>query len=107
MAFVAMLDSLGPMVTVQMVNTFVMICMANDESPGLNMADLGNRLGMGSSTRTRIIQALSVKRGGVDKLPGLDLITTASDPDDSRALLLFPTPKGRRLWAALKEVIGD
>jgi DNA-binding MarR family transcriptional regulator len=103
----SLLDTVGPLVTIQTIRAFVSIASANDESAGVNMTMLGKRLGLPSSTRPRVIQALSVRRGGNDTLPGLDLVVTAVDPDDSRALLVFLTPKGRRLWASLKETIGD
>ena len=100
-----LIESLGPLVTTQMIRTFVAIAAANEDQPGVNLADLGQRLGLVSSTRSRVIQALSVRRGGSGTLPGLDLLMTAQDPADSRALLIFLTPRGRRFWASLKNTI--
>jgi DNA-binding MarR family transcriptional regulator len=88
-----------------MLRTFAAIAAANESQPGINLADLGQRLGLASSTRTRVVQALSVKRGGDGTLPGLKLVMTAPDPDDSRALRVFLTPRGRRFWASLKNAL--
>jgi len=100
-----LMEQVGPLVTIQTLRTFVMIAMANDERPGVNMTELGSRLGLASSTRTNVVKALSVSRAGNGKLPGLDLILTAPDPDDVRAKIVFLTPKGRRLWASLKNIL--
>lgn len=103
-----LMETVGPLVTIQTLKAFILIAQANDEQPGMNMAELGKRLGLPSSTRTNVVNALSVMRGGsVKKLPGLDLVLTAPDPDDERAKIIFLTPKGRRLWAGLKTIIGD
>lgn len=102
-----MLEGLGTLVTAQMIKAFVVIAAANEDKIGLNMVDLGNRMGLASSTRTKIIQGLSVRRGGDGTLPGLDLVVTIPDPDDVRARLILLTPKGRRLWASLKSIVGD
>jgi DNA-binding MarR family transcriptional regulator len=101
----ATIETLGTLVTTQMIRTFCAIAMANEAEAGVNLAELGNRLGLASSTRTRVVQALSVRRGGDGTLPGLDLVMTAPDPDDSRALLVFLTPRGRRFWATMKNII--
>lgn len=101
----SILETVGPLVTIQAMKAFVSIAMANDDSPGMNMTDLGSRLGLPSSTRTNVVNALSVKRAGSGKLAGLDLVLTAPDPDDVRAKLIFLTPRGRRLWASLKQTM--
>lgn len=101
----ALIETLGPLVTTQMIRTFAAIAAANEAQPGVNLAELGHRLGLASSTRTRVVQALSVRRGGDGTLPGLDLLMTTPDPADARALLVFLTPRGRRFWASLKNTI--
>jgi DNA-binding MarR family transcriptional regulator len=101
----AIMEAVGPLVTLQTMKAFVAIAMANDETAGLNMTELGKRLGLPSATRTNVVNALSVRRAGANKVPGLDLVLTAPDPDDSRAKVIFLTPKGRRLWAALKHIM--
>lgn len=103
----SLIESLGPLVTTQMTRTFVAIAAANETQAGVNLADLGNRLGLPSSTRTRVVQALSIRRGGDGTLPGLDLVMTVPDPEDTRALLVFLTPRGRRFWATLKSIIDS
>lgn len=102
---VSLMETVGPLVTIQTLKAFVTIAMSNDDSPGMNMTDLGTRLGLPSASRTNVVNALSVKRGGTNKLPGLDLVMTAPDPEDVRAKLVFLTPKGRRLWAGLKQTM--
>lgn len=105
LALTSLLEPLGPLVNVQQLHAFVTIASMNDVHLGVPMARLGDHLGFASSTRTRIIQSLGVKRGGSGALPGLDLVTTQPDPDDSRALVIYLTPKGRRFWSSLKSIV--
>ena len=99
------LQTMGPLVTIQAFQSFVVIARANDEKSGLKMTELGNRLGLASASRTNIVNALSVKRAGNNKLPGLDLVATETDPEDLRAKVIILTPKGKRFWATLKQIL--
>lgn len=90
----------------QMLQAFCVIAHYNEtEGFGLNMGQLGDRLGMVSATRSRTISRLGIQRGGNRKEQGLGLIETGPDPDDPRAKIVFLTPKGRRLWAAMKQAV--
>ena len=102
-----LMETAGPLVTIQAMKAFICIAVANDESAGMNMTELGKRLGLPSASRTNVVNALSVKRAGSNKLPGLDLVFSAPDPDDPRAKIVFLTPRGRRLWSGLKHIVED
>jgi DNA-binding MarR family transcriptional regulator len=98
------MESIGELVTIQQLRAFAIIAAANEIEAGYPMRDLESRLGMPSATRTRVIDALSVKRGG-DKLRGMDLVLKTPDPHNSKATLVFLTPKGRRTWASFKHIV--
>ena len=98
-------EQMGPLVTVQMLRAFVVIAQANEDQRGLNMTELGKRLDLASASRTNIVHALSTKRGGNKKLPGLGLVVTEIDPQDVRAKIIKLTPSGRRFWLSLKSVL--
>ena len=50
---------------------------------------------------SRNIQSLGTRNSSGK---GMGLIETINDPTDSRAKLLFITPRGRRIWERIKQV---
>lgn len=58
-------------------------------------------LGIYSSTMSRNIQSLGTRNSSGK---GMGLIETINDPTDSRAKLVFITPRGRRIWERIKQV---
>lgn len=59
---------------------------------GLHQCDLAERLGVEAPTVTRMVQRL--ERGG--------LIDRRPDPDDARAVRLYPTQRARLLEAVIR-----
>lgn len=59
---------------------------------GLHQCDLAERLGVEAPTVTRMVQRL--ERGG--------LIDRRPDPDDARAMRLYPTQRARLLEAVIR-----
>jgi DNA-binding MarR family transcriptional regulator len=98
--------SLQTFVTVDMMLMFSTIAQANEQRKGIHMKEVERLMGINSTNCTRIMQSLGM-RHDKDRRPGLDLVVTAPDPGDSRARLVFVTPKGRRFWAHLKSIMGD
>lgn len=79
--------------------------------PGIRAMDMAPATGLTSSAVSRNVLALSDRSYLTDESGahrrGLDLITQLTDPMDTRARLLAPTARGRRLAVRLSDLLGD
>lgn len=73
-------------------------------NPGIRVADLLKTTELSRSALSRNVLTLS-KRHYDNTKPGLDLVTTASDPFDGRAQLASTTQKGAALAAKLTSIL--
>lgn len=80
--------------------------------PGITMAELAARIGVGQSETSRIIsrflriQRIVVDEDGVERrIPGYDLLSAEPDPYERRRKIVSLTPKGTRLAETLVEVM--
>ena len=91
------------------MQAFMVIAEANEMRKGLHTKELAKRMGLFSSTSSRNIGALGLRKypktGKQGGRAGLELITTEPNPGDKRANLLFLTPKGRAFNARMKKII--
>jgi DNA-binding MarR family transcriptional regulator len=98
--------ALQTFVTVDMMLMFSIIARANEQRKGIRMKEIEAATGLGSPSCSRILQSIGMRHSR-ERRPGLDLVVTAPDPGDSRALMVFVTPKGRRFWAQLSSIMGE
>ncbi len=81
------------------------------EKPGIRTTDLGKVTGLAKSSLSRATRVLGAgdytRDGDGSAQRGHNLITTVSDPFDSRANLVAPTALGRRLAEQIKKHIGE
>jgi DNA-binding MarR family transcriptional regulator len=96
------IGELEPLTSIQMLRTFIAISTLSEDSRGVMMKDIEKHLGMHSSTMSRNQQALGTRHANGK---GMGLIESISDPGDTRAKLVFLTPRGRRMWERMKQVI--
>lgn len=79
--------------------------------PGIRAMGMTKETGLTASAVSRNVLALSDRSYLTDESGsnrrGLDLITQITDPLDSRARLLAPTARGRRLATRLSDLLGD
>lgn len=66
------------------------------------MKDVEQWLGIYSSTDSRNMQSLGTKHANGK---GMGLVEIIVDPGDSRAKLVFLTPRGRRMWGRMKQAV--
>lgn len=85
-----------PEMPAQTMLTFLVIA----RSPGVRIRDLEAKLGLGSSTVSRNVYALSEARGP-------DLVEAVADPSDRRAKMVRLTKRGCRVLASLRSILGS
>lgn len=98
----------GERAAIHLVAVFFRVCLMNDEQRGVPMTQIMRTLGMPSSSTTRNIQALGSKPpvgSAPGTKPGLGLVDVLDDPRDARAKLVFITPRGRRLWERVTNIL--
>lgn len=73
--------------------------------PGEPVSAHGTRLGMSSSSSSRVALALG-QHHWIKGKAALDLVETKLDPQDYRVKRLYLTPKGRRVFVTLADILN-
>jgi DNA-binding MarR family transcriptional regulator len=92
---------LDPCLQMQTAAVFLTIAHEN----GINMAKIGEITGLGQSSCSRNVAALS-KFNRLNK-PGLGLVKASEDPTERRRKIVTLTPKGKQVAKALQLFIDE
>jgi len=85
---------------------FYIALTEHEDSQGLNVNTIGNKLGSTTASASRNITILN--QGHVKAVrPGLGLVTTYEDPNCRIKKIVELTPKGRRLRDRLMEMLAN
>ncbi|MDK1386301.1 winged helix DNA-binding protein [Sinorhizobium sp. 8-89] len=91
---------LDPEIQAQTIMVFLRVV----DRPGITMKELIQATGLASSSVSRNVAALSgTHRGGQ---PGHNLLRSYEDATDRRIKRVELTPKGRRVYATLVDILG-
>jgi DNA-binding MarR family transcriptional regulator len=85
--------------------SFLMIAEGETPDGGLSVTELSNKGGFALSSASRYVQALAELDR--HRRPGHDLVSDQVDPMERRRKVLKLTPKGKRILAQIKRVLGD
>lgn len=93
--------SIDPTVSVQLVQTFICVAMAE----GQTLGGIAEKLGANSSTASRHI--LDLGEYNRRREPGYMLVEGKTSPDDLRAKHYYLTPKGKLLAKTVARIISE
>ncbi|KGM35305.1 MarR family winged helix-turn-helix transcriptional regulator [Inquilinus limosus] len=104
--FIREVQKLDPSLTIACVHT--LLVAAGHE--GRSIGYIVSMSSVSKSAVSRHIQDLGASRalrriGGTVPAPGLGLVVTQGQPEDGRERIVFLTPRGRELVAALEEIL--
>lgn len=84
--------------------SFLMIATGESDEGGLSVTELSKQGGFALSSASRYVQALAELDR--HRRPGHDLVSDHVDPMERRRKVLKLTPKGKRILAQIRNVIG-